>query len=225
MKTCDKEPWVSPVEGEAKSGKYKYYANLCGLNPDDISSFPSIYNSCRDLRDTGTKDSNNNPILCRCDSPNRSVAVYHPGIDILTTLTPIRAASSGRVIRAGWFSGPNESYGNHIVIQHANQVTTLYAHLSRIDVNEGDEVCSGQQIGISGTTGASSRDHLHFEIRKAHDNARYPRSLTDLEQRYLNPVDIIPMLDESFADISKAGRLPSLSAGEFDSCPTELCDK
>jgi murein DD-endopeptidase MepM/ murein hydrolase activator NlpD len=89
----------------------------------------------------------------------------HKGIDIWNAArskTPIRASLSGRVTRAGYAG----SYGNLVVIDHGNGWVTYYAHLSRIYVSKGQWVNTGEVIGKMGSTGDSTGDHLHFEVRK-----------------------------------------------------------
>ena len=86
----------------------------------------------------------------------------HKGIDIAAPVgTPIFAAASGVVITAGWNSG---GYGNMVEIQHPDGSVTLYAHNSRIVVQEGQEVAQGQQIADMGSTGYSTGPHSHFEV-------------------------------------------------------------
>jgi len=88
----------------------------------------------------------------------------HDGIDIsVPEGTPIKAASGGRVIYSG--SGI-KGYGNIIIIKHANNYFTVYAHNKENHVLEGDMVRQGQIIGKVGQTGRASGPHLHFEIRK-----------------------------------------------------------
>ncbi len=87
----------------------------------------------------------------------------HKGIDFAaSTGTPIYAAGDGTVQRAGRFSG----YGNYIRIRHNGQISTAYAHMSRIskDVTVGQRVRQGQVIGYVGTTGNSTGPHLHYEV-------------------------------------------------------------
>ncbi len=89
---------------------------------------------------------------------------YHRGIDIATALgTPVLAADAGTVISAGW--PDNSGYGNRVVIDHHNGYHTWYAHLSRVDVKEGQSVNRGDRVGLEGSTGRSTGPHLHFEIR------------------------------------------------------------
>ena len=80
--------------------------------------------------------------------------------------TPIYAAAAGTVILSdgiGW----NFGYGKYIMIRHSNGVVTVYAHASRLLVNQGDYADQGQLIALMGTTGRSSGCHLHFEVRGA----------------------------------------------------------
>ena len=59
-----------------------------------------------------------------------------------------------------------EGYGAFIEVEHPNGMTTLYGHLSRVDVAQGDAVTPGQRIGLVGSTGYSTGPHLHFEVRR-----------------------------------------------------------
>ena len=88
---------------------------------------------------------------------------FHSGIDLLATAgTPVRAAGAGTVTFAGWDSG---GYGNLVVIDHGNGVSSWYAHLSRIDVTSGAAVTTATQVGLVGATGNATGPHLHFEVR------------------------------------------------------------
>ncbi len=80
--------------------------------------------------------------------------------------TPVVAAASGKVIvsKAGGWNG---GYGNYVVIEHANGTQTLYAHFSRNTVWQGQSVTQGQVVGYVGSTGRSTGNHLHFEVRGA----------------------------------------------------------
>ncbi len=88
----------------------------------------------------------------------------HKGIDIAAPYgTPIYAAESGTVIETG--DGWNGGYGNCVRIQHDDGNITVYAHQSSIAISYGDYVVKGQLIGYVGSTGDSTGNHLHFEVR------------------------------------------------------------
>ena len=89
---------------------------------------------------------------------------FHTGIDIGATHgSNIVAAESGTVILANY--GWNGGYGNYIIINHGNGITTRYAHASKLYVSAGQTVSKGQVIAAVGTTGNSTGPHLHFETR------------------------------------------------------------
>ena len=86
----------------------------------------------------------------------------HQGLDLgLKTGDPIYATFDGKV-RISKAAG---DYGNLVVIRHNNGLETYYAHLSQRDVEVGDWVVAGQQIGLGGSTGRSTGPHLHYEVR------------------------------------------------------------
>jgi murein DD-endopeptidase MepM/ murein hydrolase activator NlpD len=86
----------------------------------------------------------------------------HTGIDIAARSgTPIVAVKAGEVIYAGWLGG----YGNTVLLDHGDGVATLYGHQSRIGVVEGQLLNQGEVLGFVGTTGHSTGNHLHFEVR------------------------------------------------------------
>jgi murein DD-endopeptidase MepM/ murein hydrolase activator NlpD len=86
----------------------------------------------------------------------------HAGIDVANSIgTSIWAAKSGTVI----FSGQQSGYGNVVIIDHDGGMTTLYGHMSRRLVSDGQQVSQGLQIGAIGNTGHSTGPHVHFETR------------------------------------------------------------
>jgi murein DD-endopeptidase MepM/ murein hydrolase activator NlpD len=88
---------------------------------------------------------------------------FHAGIDFgAPSGSTIRAADSGTVIFAGWYGG----YGKAVIIDHGNNLTTLYGHTSALYVSEGETVQRGQPIAAVGSTGLSTGPHLHFEVRQ-----------------------------------------------------------
>lgn len=86
---------------------------------------------------------------------------YHNGTDVAASKnTPIGAAKSGLVTTSQYSS----SYGNYVVVTHSDGYQTLYAHMTKRAVSVGDVVKQGQTIGYVGSTGASTGNHLHFEV-------------------------------------------------------------
>ena len=108
--------------------------------------------------------------------------VVHSGVDIPAKIgIPIVAAGNGTVVWADWgfFSGVPENkkdpYGQAVVIEHdfgyaGKPLYTIYAHMSRVDVVEGQWMKAGEQIGLVGDTGQTTGPHLHFEVRVAENS-------------------------------------------------------
>ncbi|MFI5958330.1 M23 family metallopeptidase [Cryptosporangium sp. NPDC051539] len=87
---------------------------------------------------------------------------FHYGIDFAAAYgSTVRAASAGTVIRSGWYGG----YGQIVIIDHGNGVTTRYGHNSELLVSVGDHVEAGDPISKVGSTGQSTGPHCHFEVR------------------------------------------------------------
>lgn len=87
---------------------------------------------------------------------------FHYGLDLAAaTGTEVKASKSGVVKEASWIGG----YGNAVYIDHPDGTQTRYAHMSKLNVAEGDSVAQGEVIGKVGSTGVSTGPHLHFEIR------------------------------------------------------------
>ena len=90
--------------------------------------------------------------------------VSHKGLDIAAAKgTPIYAAASGTVITSAY--GWNGGYGNYVVINHGNGISTAYGHCSSLVAKVGQTVNQGDLIAYVGSTGDSSGNHLHFEVR------------------------------------------------------------
>lgn len=95
--------------------------------------------------------------------PNYPGGRYHGGVDFpCPTGTAVHASDSGTVAMVKYL---NYSYGYHILINHGNGLSTLYAHNSKILVSVGQSVSKGQKIAESGSTGNSTGPHCHFEVR------------------------------------------------------------
>lgn len=85
---------------------------------------------------------------------------FHAGVDLAYDYgMPIGAVFAGRVVYADWWGG----YGNCVILQHDENIYTLYGHFSSLAVTEGDVVQKGQVIGYVGSTGDSTGNHLHLE--------------------------------------------------------------
>lgn len=104
-------------------------------------------------------------------APGGFGSTNHKGVDICNVgfTSNVFAVKSGKVILAskalqGSYYG-GSGYGNYVVIDHGGGVTTLYAHLSYVKVAEGEMVSQGTVLGVTGSTGASTGPHLHYEVR------------------------------------------------------------
>lgn len=99
----------------------------------------------------------------RGDPIRRGRVEFHAGLDFKGRKgDPVKSTADGKVIMAGWYQG----YGKCVRIRHKNNLETLYGHLSKINVKEGQVVSTGQVIGNVGSTGYSTGNHLHYEVRK-----------------------------------------------------------
>jgi len=151
---------------------------------------------------------NADPYVTQCYGPTKFAAkAYrsktHNGVDFGYPIgTPVLAAESGKIIKVGnndrGTSRWNKyQYGKYIIVQHENNLATLYAHLSRQIVKEGQVVSRGDVIGYSGNTGYAFGPHLHFTVFWA-PSIQYksvppaagvvPIGVT------INPVDYLPSL-------------------------------
>jgi murein DD-endopeptidase MepM/ murein hydrolase activator NlpD len=121
--------------------------------------------------------------------PFHAGAAFHPGIDLAGAYgTPIYATADGTVLRAGWNSG---GYGNLVEIDHGRGISTRYGHMSAILVHEGDHITRGQQIGRMGSTGRSTGNHVHYEVR--------------IDGRPVNPIPFMKSTDYVLAMQKRSG--------------------
>ncbi len=94
---------------------------------------------------------------------NQGFSFFHPGVDLGASIgDPVKPMKDGVVIQAGY---ENDGYGKTILIEHGHGMTTRYAHLSKINVKEGDKVNLNTTIGLVGVTGHTTGPHLHLEVR------------------------------------------------------------
>lgn len=124
-----------------------------GEQRQNLTRIPSIW---------PTRGRFSSPFGYRKNPITRRVA-FHKGIDISApTGTSIKAPAAGTVTFAKWFS----TYGKTVEIEHGNGLKTRFAHMSHIDVKEGDTVKRGDVVGKVGNTGRSVAPHLHYEVHK-----------------------------------------------------------
>ena len=127
-------------------------------------------------------------------------SAFHTGIDYGCPLrTTILASADGTVLFAGW---DRTGYGNMVIIQHASNRATLYAHLSLISVKIGEKVRQGEKIGESGTTGNSTGPHLHFEVRTVWNDPR----------THMDPF-LLPLMSANDEEPPLPGLVTKLDAG------------
>lgn len=125
---------------------------------------------------------------------------FHYGLDLAQpTGEPIYAAFDG-VVR---ISKRNKSYGNLVILHHANGLETYYAHMSKRLVSAGEQVKSGDIIGLCGNTGRSFGSHLHFEVRYM-GNAINPENVIDCSTHDLVS-DRLELTSKSFRKVAKGG--------------------
>ena len=95
---------------------------------------------------------------------NQGYGIFHPGVDlggdIGDSIKPIKA---GNIVEADYTT---DGYGNTILIDHGQGLTSRYAHLSKIEVKVGEKVTTNEEIGKVGITGHSTGPHLHLEVRQ-----------------------------------------------------------
>lgn len=123
----------------------------------------------------------------------------HTGIDYgCPEGTQILASAGGQVMAAGW---AEDGFGFRVIIRHSADRSTLYAHLSRVDVTVGQTVEQSQQVGLSGSTGYATGPHLHFEARRRWNDYRsYFDPMTLPLQSFADAEDV-PLKDaDAFAE-------------------------
>ena len=154
----------------------------------------------------------------------------HAALDIAAdTGTPVVATDDGTVtVTQTWngivTKGDSNSYGNMVQVTHADGTVTLYAHLSEINVRQGDTVVRGQQIGRVGSTGNSSGPHLHFEVlsngSKVDPMAYITEDSTDAEKKFEE------LLEQYGGYIGEDGQLRTIDGREaIDKTLAEIAEE
>lgn len=107
---------------------------------------------------------------------------FHSGLDITNALgTPVQATANGTVETAGWM----DQYGHCVVLRHTDELETLYAHLSSIQVQAGQKVNRGDILGEMGQSGQATGVHLHYEVR-LHGRPVNPTPYLRLQKQWLS---------------------------------------
>lgn len=118
---------------------------------------------------------------------NGQLASIHKGMDYHAAPgTPVMAANSGEVVLAA----PLFYEGNCVIINHGQQFMTIYMHLSKLTVKQGDKVEKGEEVGLSGATGRATGPHLHVAVR-------WQDAYLDPAQLWALPLPILPKVRDT----------------------------
>ncbi|SHN45507.1 M23 family metallopeptidase [Cryptosporangium aurantiacum] len=166
-------PSTDTVSASAALGQHVDADKLSGQSADAGNTTQAETRSgdpraSRSQKRSGVSDPEQLPVWVRpAGGPLSSLfaarwGTFHYGIDIASGYgSPVKAASAGTVIRSGWYGG----YGQIVIIDHGDGITTRYGHNSELTVSVGDHVEAGDLIAKVGSTGASTGPHCHFEVR------------------------------------------------------------
>lgn len=134
-------------------------------------------------------------------APTAGASTQHKGIDLAIPVGyRVYSVGDGRVELAGWQDPSNHKrgFGLRVRIVHDNGYKTVYAHMSRVDVKQGQRVSAGTVLGLSGNTGTSTGPHLHFEVHDKSQRVMDPRQyLNALNQRKTNESKVSDMLNSN----------------------------
>ena len=112
-----------------------------------------------------SKASKSSPFGVKRSYNKAPVSSYHKGLDFAGSMgSPVYAPADAKVIVEGYEKDGFQVHGNTLVLDHGHAVTSIYMHLSKIDVKDGDLVKKGQKIGEVGHTGISTGPHLHWGV-------------------------------------------------------------
>lgn len=139
-------------------------AHLRGIKHQDMAAAPKIAPIPGDAYISSSFGMRLHPI--------HKMRMMHLGCDFAAPKgSPVIAASSG-LVTTSITKADSSTYGKHVILGHDDVYWTLYAHLSKVFVNEGDIVEMGDTIGLVGNTGNSTNPHLHYEVLKGEDQKR-----------------------------------------------------
>jgi len=130
----------------------------------------------------------------------------HLGVDYAAPIgTPVRCVGQGVVD----FAGVQNGFGNVVIVKHTNGHSTVYAHLSRIDVKHGQSVAQSQTLGAVGATGWATGPHLHFEFR-VNGIHRDPQTLA----RQSTAIELAPSAKAQFLTDTATAKIELASASQ-----------
>lgn len=148
---------------ELATGQYLMVPD--GVKPDEPAPVRVVSRTGRLTPDAGAVTATGSFVWPASGKITQGYRFYHKAFDIANRAGgPILAADAGTVVVAGWID--NSGYANRVMIDHGNGLTTLYAHLSVIQVAVGQRVNRGDVVGQMGCTGRCTGTHLHFEVRQ-----------------------------------------------------------
>jgi murein DD-endopeptidase MepM/ murein hydrolase activator NlpD len=137
----------------------------------------------------------------------------HTGMDLKLSLGDSVVAAWDGVVRMA--KKNYYAYGNTVVIRHANGLETLYAHLSKINIQENQPVKAGDLIGYAGRTGRATTEHLHFETRFLYEHFN-PNLIIDFTAFSLRS-DTLYVRNRTFSNTSLADNLHTITTKDADS--------
>lgn len=140
----------------------KDFSGIAGI-ASIIKGYPEIYRQIPHAHPLGRQDYRLTSGFGYRTHPISQIRKLHAGIDLASDYAnKVHATANGEVI----FAGTQAGYGKLVIIEHSNGFQTYYAHLTYIYSKVGEKVKSGNVVGFVGSTGQSTGNHLHYEIRK-----------------------------------------------------------
>ena len=157
-----------------------------GLDPDAIPDSPELPGDLPEM----TAEGGDIPSRVVSSSYGFRWGIMHSGVDYpRPDGTPVSVIQPGTVTSAGWNDG---GYGYMVMISHPGGNTTLYGHLSKISVKQGQQIEPGTVIGNTGSTGRSTGPHVHFEVRRGGGGIQIPNNEGDKYFRFGGNVKVKP---------------------------------
>lgn len=140
----------------------KDFRGISGI-VDIIKSYPEIYRSMPHQHPLGHQTYYISSSFGYRTHPISKERTFHAGVDFASEYAnKVHATADGVII----YSGEKKGYGKLVIVEHAHGFHTYYAHMTYIYASKGDKVKAGYVIGFVGSTGQSTGNHLHYEVRK-----------------------------------------------------------